>query len=316
MRDVVLVFDIGGTKTAAALADRDDVILTRAIAPTPALEGPEQVVATLVALAREILSGEGDVRVLGVGVGTAGVVDVTTGSIVSATDTFARWPGTQLAARVREALGDLLPAGAPVHVQNDVDAHAVGEFVHGAARGSSSALVIAVGTGVGGGIILNGTALRGAHHVAGEIAHMPVPGAEHLRCPCGRMGHFEAIGSGIGMHNHFLSLGGSPEITNGQGIVAAARAGDAIAAQALRESAAAVGRGAAAAVTLLDPEAVVITGGVAQIGEDWWGPMETAFRAEVIDALSSVPLLAGRLAGDAPLVGAAASAWNALEEQQ
>lgn len=313
MIDVVLTVDIGGTKTAVGIADRDDVILRSRTAPTPALDGPESVVATLVALARDVLSGAGDVRVVALGIGTAGVVNVGTGSIVSATDTMARWAGTPLAADVRAALGDLLPTGAPIHVQNDVDAHAMGEFRHGAAAGATSALVIGVGTGVGGGVIIDGGPLRGAHHVAGEIAHMPVPGAAHLWCPCGRYGHLEALGSGIGMHKHFLHLGGDPAITDGHGIVAAARAGDAVARRALVESAEAVGRGAAAAVTLLDPEVVVITGGVAQIGADWWEPMERAFRSEVIDVLTEIPLRRGTLGGDAPLRGAASSAWTALE---
>ncbi|WP_136046145.1 ROK family protein, partial [Microbacterium sp. K41] len=92
--------------------------------------------------------------------------------------------------------------------------------------GAASALIVAVGTGVGAGLILDGRAARGAHHVAGEIAHLPTPGAEHLRCPCGRRGHLEAIGSGIGMHRHFLSLGGDPTIRDARGVATAAAAGD------------------------------------------------------------------------------------------
>ena len=114
-----------------------------------------------------------------------------------------------------------LAPSAVVHVQNDVDAHALGELRHGAAVGARSALVVAVGTGVGAGIIVDGRALRGARHVAGEIGHVPTPGAEHLLCPCGRRGHLEAIGSGVGMHRHYLSLGGDPAVTDARGIVGA-----------------------------------------------------------------------------------------------
>lgn len=206
----------------------------------------------------------------------------------------------------------MIGADGVVHVQNDVDAHAVGESRRGAAAGAQSAIVVAVGTGVGAGIVMDGVMLRGARYVAGEIAHIPTPGAEHLRCPCGRDGHLEAIGSGLGMHRHYLSLGGAPAVADARELAALARGGDVLALRALQESAAAVGRGIAAVVTLIDPELVVVTGGVAQIGGLWWTPMERTFRAEVIDALKTVPLLPGVLGGDAPLIGAAASAWDRI----
>lgn len=313
MTDVVLAVDIGGTKTAAALAGRDDVPLFTMTAPTPALEGPAAVVATVISLAEHLLADADGVRLRAVGIGTAGVVDAARGRIVSSTDTFTDWPGTPLADLVRAGLSAHLDGASPVAVQNDVDAHAAGEFRHGAASGARSALIVAVGTGVGSGLILDGRAVRGAHHVAGEIAHVPTPGAEHLRCPCGRLGHLEAIGSGIGMHAHYLAIGGSPEIRDARGIAAAAASGDALSLRAMRESAAAVGRALAGAATLLDPERIVITGGVPHIGDAWWQPMEQAFRAEVIDALQTIPLLPGALGNDAPLRGAAASAWDAVD---
>ena len=313
MTEVVLAVDIGGTKTAVGLADRDDVLLDIAAAPTPALDGPEAVVRTIIDLAALLLGRSAHVTVRGVGIGTAGVVDVSTGSIISSTDTMSGWAGTPLAALVRSALGTRLEPSAVVHVQNDVDAHALGELRHGAAAGARSALVVAVGTGVGAGIIVEGRALRGARHVAGEIGHVPTPGAEHLRCPCGRRGHLEAIGSGVGMHRHYLSIGGDPAVTDARGIVARAGAADPLANRAIEDSAAAVGRAIAAAVTLLDPERVVVTGGVAQIGDVWWSPMIRTFRSEAIDALQQVPVLPGLLGADAPLLGAAASAWDAEE---
>ncbi|WP_431805987.1 ROK family protein [Microbacterium paraoxydans] len=308
MPEVVLAVDIGGTKTAAALADRSDVLLRTEVAATPAADGPAAVVATVAALAERLLPA--GATYAGVGIGTAGVVNAATGTIVSATDTFADWPGTPLAALVRTALGSRLRPAAPVAVQNDVDAHAAGEYRHGAAAGAASALVVAVGTGVGAGLILDGRPARGAHHVAGEIAHVPTPGAEHLRCPCGRRGHLEAIGSGLGLHRHYLALGGDPGLRDARAVAAAATAGDRLALRALEDSAAAVGRALAGAAALLDPERVVVTGGVPNIGEPWWGPMRAAYRAEAIDALQSTPILPGALGDDAPLRGAAASAWR------
>ncbi|MEV7610455.1 ROK family protein [Microbacterium sp. NPDC089320] len=310
-RELVLAVDIGGTKTAAALVDRDGVLLRAETAPTRAAEGPAAVISTVEGLARRLLAASA-AQLAGVGIGTAGVVDASSGTIVSATDTFADWPGTPVAGLVREALGELLVPDAPVVVQNDVDAHAEGEHRHGAAAGAASVLVVAIGTGVGAGLIVDGAAVRGAHHVAGEIGHLPTPGAEHLRCPCGRAGHLEAIGSGIGMHAHFRSLGGDPLVADARGVSAAAADGDPTAQRAIRESAAAVGRALAGAATILDPERIVITGGVPKIGDAWWTPMRRAFAADAIDALQSTPILPGTLGDDAPLRGAAASAWRAI----
>src|SRR5690606_15964413 len=95
-----------------------------------------------------------------------------------------------------------------------------------------------------------------------------------------------------------------------RGIAASAASGDPIAARALAESAASVGRALAGAATLLDPERIVVTGGVPSIGAAWWQPMLAAFRADAIDALQNTPILPGTLGDDAPLRGAAASAWR------
>jgi glucokinase len=315
MPELVLAVDIGGTKTAAALAGRDDVPQGTLVAPSRAGEGPDAVIDTVRALAERLLETADEksgtrTTLAGVGIGTAGVVDAGTGTIVSSTDTFADWPGTRLAERVRAALAGRLTDGAVVAVQNDVDAHAAGEFRHGAAAGASSALVVAVGTGIGAGVIVNGVAVRGAHHVGGELAHLPIRGADHLRCPCGRLGHLEAIGAGLGLHRHYLWLGGDPGVVDTRGVAAAAAAGDACAMRAIADSAAAVGRALAGAAALIDPERIVITGGVPRIGDAWWQPMLAAYRAEAIDALQNTPILPGALGDDAPLRGAAASAWR------
>ena len=319
MPGVVFAVDIGGTKTTAALADAGDALVDAVTAPTPAGDGPDAVVRTVADLAAALVEragGQRAVAVRGLGVATAGVVDVSRGTIVSSTDTMAGWAGTPLADRLRVAMGSLLALDAPVHVQNDVDAHALGELRHGAAAGARSALVVAVGTGVGSGIIVDGRVLRGARHVAGEIAHLPIPGAAHLRCPCGHDGHLEALGSGSGMRSHYLSLGGQAGVADARGVVARSRAGDPLAGRALGDSAAAVGRGIAGAVTILDPERVVVTGGVAQSGDDWWEPMTAAYRAEVIDVLQDVPIVAGALAAEAPLRGAAASVWDVVRDRE
>lgn len=307
MADAVAAVDIGGTKTTVALVDASETIVDRVTASTPGRIGGAAIVDLVAALTTSLVERHG-ASLRGVGVATAGVVDTSTGTIVSATDTLRGWIGMPLGAAVRAGLGEHLAGSAPITVQNDVDAHALGEYLCGAGRGASSLLTVAVGTGVGGGLIVEGRPWRGAHHVAGEIAHMPVPGAEHLRCPCGRMGHLEAIGGGLGLLRHYRWLGGDPAVVDTRAVAARA-ADDLTAGRAIADAAGAVGRALAGAATLLDPEVIVVTGGVADIGPVWWHPMEAAFRATVIDALAGVPVHRGVLGADAPLRGAAASAW-------
>lgn len=309
--EAVLAVDIGGTKTAAALVDRSGALLARDAAPTPGADGPAAILGTALTLAQR-LAGAADVRVRAVGVGTAGVVDVGLGRIVSATDTLAAWAGTDVAGALRTGLAGMI-GEVPVHVQNDVDAFAVGEVWRGAARGRRSVLVVAVGTGIGGAVVLGGQVLRGAHHVAGEIGHVPISGAGHLLCTCGRTGHLEALASGVGLHRHYLSLGGTA--ADGREVATRADAGEPRAAQAVADSGAAAGRGIAAVVTVLDPECVVVAGSVAVPGSPWWRAMEASLRVQLIDVLHDVPVLPGVLGSDAPLAGAAASAWECVQKE-
>jgi glucokinase len=308
----VVGVDLGGTKTAAAAVSRDGTVGPVRSVLTPAQAGPGAILDVVADLVRDVAAGvPGPVR--GLGVGTAGVVDVTTGTIISATDAIAGWTGTDVAGGLRERLADLWPGSVPVHIENDVDAHAAGEAWLGAAAGLPSVLMVAVGTGVGGAVVLDGRPLRGAHHVAGEMGHLPTPGAEGLRCTCGRPGHLEALGAGPALHRHYLALGGDPACPDTRDVVARAGQGEETAARAVRESAAAVGRATAAVVTVLDPAAVVVGGGMAGAGRMWWDAMESTLRSELIAPLAGLPVLPAALGGSAAVVGAARGAWELVE---
>lgn len=313
----IIGVDLGGTKTAAALVGEDGSLGPVRRVPTRARAGHGAVldaVAALVeavhadAVAAAALGGAPVPALRGVGVGAAGVVDADTGRILSSTDSFSGWTGTDVVGQLKARLG----AGTTVHLQNDVDAHAVGESWVGAAAGARSALVVAVGTGVGGSLVLDGRPWRGAHSVAGEIGHIPVAEARHLRCPCGRTGHLEAIGAGPGLLRHYLSLGGAPATANSRAVVALAHAGETVALRAVRESAAVVGRTLAGLVTTVDPEVVVLTGGLVAAGPVWWDAMDRALRAELIDVLQAVPVRPASLGDAAAVLGAARPVWASL----
>ncbi len=123
---------------------------------------------------------------------------------------------------------------------------------------------------------------------------MPVPGAELLRRPCGRTGHLEAIGAVPAVHRRYVALGGDATSPDTRDVVARADAGDELAASVVRDAARAVGRAVAGVVTVLDPEVVVVGGGMAGAGDLWWSALEDALRAEVVDVLADLPLLARR----------------------
>lgn len=318
MSDVVVGVDLGGTKTAAALVDAAGAIGPVRSVATPAQAGPAAVLDAVAGLVREVVARGGPLtapdgsvtplaapeRIAGVGIGTAGVVDTRTGTILASTDAFRDWAGTDVRGGLRALLADLLDSG-PLTVENDVDAHAGGEVWQGAAAGFDSALMVAVGTGVGAGIVLDGHPLRGARHVAGELGHLPSPDAVGLRCTCGRVGHLEAIGSGPALHRHYLRLGGSPAAADARAVCARAESGDPLAARAVADSAHAVGRAIAGAVTMLDPAAVVVGGGMSEAGPIWWDPMEATARAELIEPLAEIPLLPSTLGPVAAILGAA-----------
>lgn len=289
--------DVGGTKTAAALVGAEGSLGPVATVPTPAASGGAAVLDAVARLVEQVAQGR---EVVGVGVGTAGIVDARAGRIVSSTDTFADWVGTDVGAGLRERLGV-----ARVQVRNDVDAHALGECWRGAGAGAASVLMLAVGTGVGGAVVLDGRLRTGAHHVAGEVAHIPAVGAEGLRCPCGRPGHLEALAAGPGIARHYRALSGAGDEPDAREVARRAASGDAVARAAIADAAVCLGRTLAGIVTVLDPDLVIVGGGVPGIGPLWWEPFEAACRAELVDVLGGLPILPARLGPEAALLGAA-----------
>ena len=316
---LVVGVDLGGTKMAAALVTADGALAgPLASVPTPARSGPEAVLDAIASVVDTVVSAGthqahgAPVAVSAVGVGSAGVVNVSTGTIVSATDAITGWTGTLVATGVRSRLIAQGYGDMPVHVENDVDAYAGGEAWLGAGRDAGSVLVVAVGTGFGGSVVINGTTVRGAHYVAGEIGHVPAPGAENEMCTCGRRGHLEAIAAGPQIHRRYLAAGGDPEVANAFEVEQRADAGDPIASLVYRDSAIALGKVLAGVVAVLDPERVVLSGGLARAGELWWAPLRETFRAELIDPLADVPLVRAELGTNAPIIGAARGALRLL----
>lgn len=273
--------DIGGTKIAAArILDDGAVDGDPVVVPTPGSEGPDAVLAQVVsALGR--LSPRG---VDGVGISSAGVIDSARGTVLGSTASIRGWAGTDLAGHVSRAV-DL-----PTTAIGDGHAFAIGEAVYGEAAGHESALVLAVGTGVGGSYVQHRAPLQGSHWAAGHFGHLPVPQATGIPCYCGRTGHLEAIGSGAGMQRWYLANSGDPAVRTARQVIERADH-DPVAAAAVALSAAAVGEAAAGLANAFDPDVVVIAGGVSKSGPRWQDPMREAFTATLIPALEDMPLV-------------------------
>ncbi|MCW3814068.1 ROK family protein [Micromonospora sp. DR5-3] len=295
----VVGVDIGGTKTVAALVGPGGEVLERREVPTPARCGPEAVLDAAAGLAADLLGAAGPGPV---GVGTAGTVDPTTGSIRYATDSLPGWAGTPVA----EALAARL--GRQVRVTNDVNAAALGECWAGAGRDQAHVLLVAVGTGLGGAIVRNGRVESGARGAAGAVAHLPAPGADRLRCGCGRYGHLEAIASGTGLAAAYAIETG--ERLTGRAVADRAAAGDGAARQVVDRAGRVLGAALAGLVALLDPAAVLVAGGAAGA---LLPAASLAYPAELPAGWADVPLLPAALGADAVVVGAARLAMDTPE---
>ncbi|MGR0161727.1 ROK family protein [Paenarthrobacter nitroguajacolicus] len=322
----VIGVDLGGTKTAAGVVAPSGEVLMSETIPTLNRAGGEAILDATAALIAGLVERAADagLSVSGVGIGSAGVIDAVTGTVVSATDAIHGWAGAPLVAGLSARLSLAAPSVQTVRAVNDVHAHALGEAWLGAAAGSSSSLMVAFGTGVGGSFVLNGAPVLGHRFVGGHMGHIASPHAYSdgvpLPCVCGGSGHVEAIASGPAIYESYLRFGGSArEALDTRGVFALASAAEALdggaaassvgsrtaAAHAIEVGAAAAGQAVGGLINILDPETVVISGGLADAGSLWRTPMEFALRQELLAPLASVPVVSATLGNTAAIVGAA-----------
>ena len=306
-----LGIDVGGTKVGALLISENGEVLAEERADTPR----DDVDATLEVVYRlaEALGKRGDA--VAVGVGAAGMVDAEAGMLRFAPNLdWMEVPVRDLVAK---------RTGLPCVLDNDANAAAWGEYRFGAGRGHDDLLVVTVGTGIGGGIISGGRLVRGAHGFAAEIGHFIVePGGPW--CGCGNRGCWEQVASGQALDraareaaqsrpdSMIADLAGT-HAPVGRHVWEAARQRDRMATSILDEVGGRLGEGIAGLVNVLDPEAVVIGGGVVDIGDLLLAPARRAFVAavEAPDHRPEVPLVPAQLGNRAGAIGAAALALEA-----
>ncbi|HEX6451827.1 MAG TPA: ROK family protein [Trebonia sp.] len=292
--------DVGGTKIASGLVSPEGKVLGRRTDPTPARQGATAVLAAITdAIAKAAVALPADGVLAGAGVGTGGVVDHATGRVVAANSLLPGWSGMPVRERLEAALR------VPVKVDNDVNVFALGEHYFGAGRGLRDVVYAAVGTGIGGAMILDGHLRRGAHHNAGEIGHWPLPEAAGRPCNCGGHGHVESVAAGPAITSWYREHGGDGAVSDLREVATRAAAGESAAVEALARGGRAFGRVLASLANVIDPEAVIVGGGVAEAGPAFWLPMAEALGAELMPAAAALILRRAALGGDAAVIGAA-----------
>lgn len=264
-KDLVIGVDLGGTKIASALVDRSGNVLATRTAATEVSAG---TTAVLDRLAGEInaIASEADGRILGVGIGSPGIVNAKAGTVSGAVN--LKWDHIELVAEMRKRLkGDYRVA-----IEKDANASVLGEMHFGAGRGSRDLVMLTIGTGFGAGIVTGGHLVTGAYANASDLGHISITG-EGFPCVCGAKGCVETVLSGSGLLAVTRSLAGQhattlpADATTAQ-ILAAARAGDALAVAVIDTQAKLLAQVFALCVVMTDPERIILGGGLGEAAAD------------------------------------------------
>jgi glucokinase len=295
---LTLCLDIGGTKIAAGLADPDGVLMHSAIRPTPADASAEQVWAAVASMIADALRAA-DGAVAGVGIASAGPIDLHSGSVSPIN--IRCWHGFPLRDRVAATV-----PGVPVQLGGDGVCMALGEHWRGAGRGARFLLGMVVSTGVGGGLVLNGAPYAGRTGNAGHVGHVVVE-QDGQPCSCGGRGCVETVAAGPWLVRWARANGWSaPPAAGGAKLADAAAAGDAVALRAFHRGAAALAATIASVAAVCDLDLVVIGGGVAKSGRLLFDPLRAALADYArLDFLAGLRVVPAELGGEAGLVGAA-----------
>jgi glucokinase len=306
--------DIGGTKVAGGVVDVDGTVIHRARRDTPARsKSPAVVEGTIVEVVAELMQLAGPTTVAAVGIGAAGFVAADRATVVFAPHLSWRHEPLQEALQKRVAV--------PIFVDNDANAAVWAEWKFGAAQGQTHVMMITLGTGIGGGILINGQVQRGRFGIAGEFGHMQVVPGGH-RCECGNRGCWEQYASGNALVREARSLfwANSPIASDlldrAEGVVGnltgplitqAARDGDPTARELLGEIGNWLGVGIANLAAAFDPGMFVIGGGVSAAGDLLLDPARETFKRQLAGRgyRPEARIVVAQLGNEAGLIGAA-----------
>lgn len=327
MHKLIVGIDIGGTKVAGGLMTQRGRLETSAFVPTRAEEGFKTSYHQITGLITDLIRRAGGAeKIAGIGMCAPGPLNPETGVVLNAPN-LPGWKNISLARRIEREFG------LPAKVENDANAAGLAEILFGAAVGCSDVFYVTVSTGIGTGIIVKRKIYHGKHGVAGEGGHTSIDFRSPYRCGCGTLGCIEALASGPAMVRRArvklveeftmpsllrtMSRGHLSRITPKM-IQAAARARDPLARSIIDETGFYLGVWLAGMITLLDPEAIVIGGGVAQIGRPLLAKIRRTIPQYALNRLlaTKIPLLPAKLRTKVGVYGAASLFLPAGEEAE
>jgi len=291
----VLGVDVGGTKLATVLATPGGEIRHKVRLPTEAERGPEHGVAQLISMLRRNLqeTGTDPADVIGIGVACGSPMDAERGIILGPPN-LQSWNPVPIKAILESEFGIY------TELENDANAGALAEWLSGAGRGLRNVVYMTMGTGIGGGLILDGRLYRGSNGNAGEVGHMRVVDRGGPRCGCGKRGCLEAYCSGPSIARRtrealadtgdsaIVRLAGSVEAASAEHVFAAARQGDALALHLVDETAHYMGVGLANIIQALNPQAIVLGTIATQQGDFLLDRIRAVVRAETWPQMAKV----------------------------
>jgi glucokinase len=327
MRKVIVGIDIGGTKVAGGLVTAHGRLVKSSIVPTRSAEGFKASYGQIVSLIESLVQEAGGRdKIIGIGMCAPGPVNPKLGSVINPPN-LPGWRNVQLERKIHRHFK------LPAKVENDANAAGLAETLFGAAAGYRDVFYVTVSTGIGTGIVINKRIYHGKNGVAGEGGHVSIDYCSPYRCGCGTLGCIEALAAGPGMvrrtrvkleQQHTLPsqlremTGGHLSRITPRMIQDAAGAHDPVAQSIIDETGFFLGVWLAGMITLLDPEAIVIGGGVSQIGRPLFKKIRETIPHYTINGVFGVktPLLAAKLQKNVGVYGAAALFLTAGEEAE
>jgi glucokinase len=309
--------DLGGTSINVGVIPYDggEVLGVRSM-PTNSDHGAKFVVDRMVAMIRGSMedasreAGISEDGIIGIGLGSPGPLDRKTGTVIETPN--LGWRNFPLRDLISNSIG------LPAELDNDANCATIGEWWMGAGKGTRTLIGVTLGTGIGGGIVLDGRVFHGAADVAGEVGHMTIDSTGR-KCKCGNYGCLEAYASGPAIAARALEgletgetsllpslVGGDLSRVTAETVYEAIIAGDLYAKEVMRETAKFLGAGLANLINLLNPEMVVISGGVTRAGEHLFEPLRAQIRRRAFrHAEESCRIVSTELSGMAGVIGAA-----------
>ncbi len=304
---LVGAIDIGGTNMTVGVVDGSGRVLQRADTPTVARQGFAPAMSRVGGLLEQLGSRVGQ-RLNGIGIGCTGPIDPISGEI-GEVENLPGWRGNNPVTMLAQRFG------LRVAMENDADAAALGELLCGAGHGWRNLICVTVGTGIGGGIILNGALYRGVGGAHPEIGHHSIDDSSGPQCYCGARGCWESLASGTAIAAHARDVApadypGRDSLTTEE-LCARARRGDAFALREIGRAGRHLGVGVANLITLYAPDAIVLSGNVMESADLFMPLIREVVRGSCgLVPADQVTLSTATLGNAAPLVGAAAAWWH------